>query len=152
VLHYLQEKFGEREVSIFYNGINGNLPNEYFVDEFFNDDNLAAAINHDSPNRTVSLSSGSGQLLYLNELTKSQLQGLENRKIIIQDSITGYRKTLQNLASSSLVDFRIPLHSFDDLVTKIKETDEEKTRLGKDNERLLERVNKSFANQGLLDE
>jgi len=92
VLHYLQEEFGGREVSVFYNGTNNNLPNEYFVDEFLNDDNLATAIEYNSPNRTTSLSSGNGQLLYLGDLTKKQRKELENEEIIIWDGVRGHRK------------------------------------------------------------
>jgi hypothetical protein len=91
-LHYLREKFGEREITAFYNATNNNLPNEYLVDEFFNDDNLAATIAYNSSNRTVSLSSGSGQLLYVGDLTKKQRQELKDREVIIWDRISNHRK------------------------------------------------------------
>jgi len=43
------------------------------------------------------------------------------------------------------------LHSFDELVTKVKAADTEKTRMGQANQRLLT-ADGSFANQALLDE
>jgi hypothetical protein len=53
--------------------------------------------------------------------------------------------------SSNLDGFRVLLHSFDDLVAKIKEADEEKSRSGKNSERLLT-AGRCFANQKLLDQ
>jgi len=151
VLYYLQEKFGEKEASIFYNATNNNLPNEYLVDEFFNDNNLAAAIANNSSNRTASLSVGSGQLLYVGDLTRKQRKELENREGIVWDQVRNHKKLWKHVISSNLDDLRIPLHSFDVLVTKARETDEEKTKLDKANERLLTADNR-FANQAILDE
>jgi len=43
VIHYLREKYGEREITVFYgNGVGESslsARREYFIDEFLNDEN-----------------------------------------------------------------------------------------------------------------
>jgi len=87
VIHYLQEKYGQREINVFYgNGVGEaslSSRREYFIDEFLNDENSYRDGTSYANDFWVHLASGSGQLLNLRLLTRQQRQELQNRRIII---------------------------------------------------------------------
>jgi len=161
VIHYLKEKFGDQKIRTHYAARKDSdkyRSLEWFLNEFWNDEGIYI---RDDGNHYfdmsptvgfwVHLSSGSGDLYNLRSLTKNQRGELKDRKIIIWDEIKGYRKLWKNVKADNLADICIPLHDFDDLVKKVKEADEEKTKMGKDKERLLT-PNKQFASQEILGE
>lgn len=161
VIHYLKEKYGEQEIRVFYarNPANHNQSRclEWFVDEFLNDEkaymNNVTPFNALSPTAGfwINLSSGSGDLINVRALPKSKREELKDRRVIIWDNVTDYRKLYKDIKTDNLAGIRIPLHGFDELVTKVKAADEEKTKMGRANERLLTADNR-FASQALLDE
>ncbi|CAI2197143.1 19263_t:CDS:2 [Funneliformis geosporum] len=139
-LHFLQERYGEKETKFNYKS-----GNEYFVEEFFNDSNLATAISaSDTVNTNASLSAGSGQMIYLGDLTKSERKSLEKRRVIIWDGVTNHEKILKYVVTKNLGDIKAPIDSFNDLVAKVKKANK-LLKMAKNG------VYGQFANQELLD-
>jgi len=144
VIHYLREKYGEREITVFYgNGVGEttNLPHrEYFVDEFLNDEN--AYLNGTTPANDfwVHLSTGSGNLINLRLLNGEQRKALQDRRIIVWDGLNNHKKLWKNVKTDNLGRLQVVLPSFFVFAKQISEASK------------LLTVDNCFASQELLDE